>query len=166
MTMAETKDCARVCTQQMGGVFGAFMATEDGSIDVLIVSPQETEFVAYSRLAHKGAVNSFNGLTNTHALADAGSEAARCVLEMKTGEFSDWYVPTRLEFLALYLHNPTLFPQQWYLTSTQDKCNAPWLQGTGRGSQVEGSNTSLVCVRAIRRTTKAEFDAQIQGATA
>lgn len=166
MTTAETNS-AHVCTGGLGGSFGAYIANEKGEVDVLIISPAETEFTACSGITKEvRGTTPFNGMVSTHALAQAGSDAAKHVLDMRCGGYSDWFIPTRLEFLALYLHAKETFTQQWYLTSTQNSRSAPWVQGTGRGSQVEGSGTARVGIRAIRRISKSVYEAQIQGAAA
>lgn len=49
-----------------------------------------------------GAVSYFDGLANTRAMAEAGSEAAKQVLALRIGGFDDWYIPSRDELELQY----------------------------------------------------------------
>jgi hypothetical protein len=50
------------------------------------------------------AISYCDGLANTKAMAEAGSQLAQSVLKMDAGGFTDWYLPSRDELELLYRH--------------------------------------------------------------
>ena len=72
----------------------------------LIVSPKsigETtmEWGAYGKDV-EAARSCFDGLTNTQAMAEAGSELAKWALALSIGGHADWYIPSRDELEICY----------------------------------------------------------------
>jgi hypothetical protein len=51
-----------------------------------------------------GARSFFDGLANTLAMAEAGSDLAQRVLQLQINGHSDWYLPSRDELELLYRH--------------------------------------------------------------
>lgn len=49
-----------------------------------------------------GACSYFDGLANTRAMAEAGSELAQKVIALRIADFDDWYIPSRDELELQY----------------------------------------------------------------
>jgi hypothetical protein len=76
-----------------------------------------------------GATSYCDGLTNTKAMAKAGSALAKQIMKLRIGGFDDWHLPSRLQLLMAYHELMTAkafapgakeaFDRAWYWTSTQ-----------------------------------------------
>ena len=89
-----------------GGFFTGRFAL-DGKIYALIVSPKangEHDDIAYGEYGQEIAgAGSFNdGMANTIAMADAGSDMARWALNLNIDGHTDWYIPSRDELELMY----------------------------------------------------------------
>jgi hypothetical protein len=89
-----------------GGFFAGRFAL-DGKVYALIVSPKaqgEHDDIAYGEYGQEIAgAGSFNdGMDNTIAMADAGSEMAHWALNLNIDGHTDWYIPSRDELELLY----------------------------------------------------------------
>lgn len=89
-----------------GGFFAGRFAL-DGKVYALIVSPKaqgEHDDIAYGEYGQEitGAGNFNDGMANTIAMADAGSEMARLALNLNIDGHTDWYIPSRDELELLY----------------------------------------------------------------
>ena len=92
-----------------GGGFYAGRIAFNGDIYATIVSPKNggehgpvVWLPNYTEIA--GAGSFFDGLANTKAMADAGSDLAKWALALNLGGETDWYLPSRDELELLYRH--------------------------------------------------------------
>lgn len=92
-----------------GGGFYAGRIAFNGDIYATIVSPKNGGehgpaiwLPKYTEIA--GAGSFFDGLANTKAMADAGSDLAKWALALNLGGETDWYLPSRDELELLYRH--------------------------------------------------------------
>lgn len=142
----------------LGGTLGAYVARPDGSMRGLIVCDAEHEFTApwgpRKRIAKACGID---GLASTRAMAKAGSQTAARVLELKAGGFADWYMASRLEWLALQQCAPELFKRYWYWTSTQFSASDAWCQAFGIGDQLTLNVSAEGGVRAVRSFDLQDF---------
>ncbi|MBP4048992.1 DUF1566 domain-containing protein [Chromobacterium violaceum] len=96
---------AEIGTPFEGGFYAGQIRVDD-AIFALIVSPKaqgETDMLwgEYGKdIAN--ARSCFNGLENTKAMREAGSELARWALELSINGHADWYIPSRDELEMLY----------------------------------------------------------------
>lgn len=91
----------------LAGGFFAGRFNLDGQAFALIVSPKDagelddTEWNG-SWSVVDGAKSYSDGLSNTQAMAEAGSELAKKVLGLDIDGFNDWYLPSQDELEILY----------------------------------------------------------------
>lgn len=114
-----------------GGTLGAIIARRDGTTYGLIVADslheRTGEWGNYGTEI-EGAKGP-NGAANTGAMAAAGSPIAQAVRALTLAGHSDWYIPSRLEMLALYECSPELFSKDsYYWTSSQFSRNRAFCQ--------------------------------------
>ena len=127
----------------------------------LIVAPKaEGEF---SRTAWNeslknvdGALSVYDGLANTNAMVEAGSELAQRTRALRIGGLDDWYLPSRGEALLAYaatLPEAEAFEADWYWSSTQYSHDSgyAWFQGFGYGDQGYWRKGYKFMARAVRR---------------
>lgn len=112
-----------------------------------------------------GAGSIVDGLANTRDMLAAGSPLAQWATEKRIAGFDDWYIPSRLEALAIRanLAEPGAVYEpaddegfdidEWYWTSTQleftDAC--AWLQGFGDGTQLHVRKSGEYRAFVVRR---------------
>lgn len=89
----------------------------------LIVSPKaegehdETKWIANYKDV-PGALSYFDGLANTKAMAEAGSELAKWALDLRIGGLDDWYLPSQDELEIIYRNlKPTAETNSCYARS-------------------------------------------------
>ncbi|WP_312374342.1 Lcl C-terminal domain-containing protein [Stutzerimonas nitrititolerans] len=102
-----------------------------------------------------------DGLKNTSAMAEAGSELAKHARELNIGGFSDWYIPSQheiaLQFFSLRTapaYQPAeanAFARDWYWSSTQFSPYNAWVQDFDDGSQHNDPKVYENRARAVRR---------------
>lgn len=109
-----------------------------------------------------GATSYCDGLTNTMAMAKAGSALAKQILKLRIGGFDDWHLPSRLQLLIAYHELKTAkafapdtkeaFDRAWYWSSTQPAENAvsAWMQGFSYGHQSGYHKVNEWRARAVR----------------
>lgn len=104
-----------------------------GQLYALIVPPKAEREIAPTRWNKSlamvaGATSYFDGRTNTHAMAEAGSGIAKHALSRVIGGHADWYIPSRVEALIIRGNVDALeaFERGWYWTSTQDRDVSDW----------------------------------------
>jgi hypothetical protein len=110
-----------------------------------------------------GALSYNDGRANTLAMAEAGSKLAKQILELKIGEYSDWYLMSRQEALMAFCEldaapafeegGAEAFDRNWYWTSTQHAANSDyaWYQDFGWGGQDDNRKDYNDRARAVRR---------------
>jgi hypothetical protein len=89
-----------------GGFFAGLILV-NGVRHALVVAPRaegEHDEIRWSKgqKVVEGALSFFDGLANTRAMAEAGSELAAWAQGLRIGGFDDWYVPSRDELEILY----------------------------------------------------------------
>ncbi len=120
-----------------------------------------------------GADSLLDGLANTQAMAAAGSDIAKTVLDLVIDGVGGWHIPALDQMTVL---RPTLFPRagivpaqtiaeafkdggpeafetECYWTSTQYSAGFAWLQGFGYGYQYTSDKDWRCRVRAVRKFT-------------
>jgi hypothetical protein len=120
----------------------------------LIVSPKdaESEEVKWGPTKKVAALSYNDGAANTEAMVAAGSKLAISIRALRTGDFDDWYLPSRLESLLLFGELREQFEPDWYWTSTQCEHNDvfAWLQGFHYGYQYFHLKDNHCRARAVR----------------
>ncbi len=106
------------------GGFFAGKINIGGHTYALIVAPKaegEREDVQYNAeyVNEITGAKSFNdGLTNTNAMADAGSDLAKWARGLQIGGFDDWYIPSQDELEVIYRNlKPTSNANSFYMRS-------------------------------------------------
>lgn len=89
-----------------GGFFAGLLNIE-GQLHGLIVAPKAAGELDEARWGEygkdiAGATSVYDGLANTQAMAEAGSDLAKWTLELNIESFTDWYLPSRDELEILY----------------------------------------------------------------
>ncbi|WP_192985680.1 DUF1566 domain-containing protein [Pseudomonas sp. EggHat1] len=89
------------------GGFFAGLLNIDGQLHGLIVAPKaagELEEARWGEYGNDiaGATSVYDGLANTQAMAEVGSDLAKWALELEIDSFTDWYLPSRDELEILY----------------------------------------------------------------
>jgi len=89
------------------GGFFAGLLTIDGQLHGLIVAPKAAGELDEARWGEygqdiAGATSVYDGLANTQAMAEVGSDLAKWALELEIDSFTDWYLPSRDELEILY----------------------------------------------------------------
>lgn len=156
MTMQATAIPTIAGTPFEGGLYvGRFFIGAQAR--ALIVSPKDTEIeeVQWGPTKKVAGALSYNaGAANTEAMVAAGSKLATQIRALRTGDFDDWYLPSRLESLLLFGELREQFEADWYWTSTQCELNDDyaWVQSFDSGYQFDGrmGNHCRACaVRSI-----------------
>ena len=137
----------------LGGTLGAYVARADGGVRAVIVAPAK-----YERTGTWGeygqdvpGARGIDGLASTNAMAEAGSELARAVRALVIGGCAQWYIPSRLEWLALQTQAPQLFKKTgWYWSSTQFSRDIAWCQDFEYGYSLATRKGSPRRARAVR----------------
>jgi hypothetical protein len=114
-----------------GGTLGAIIARPDGTTYGLIVADARHEvrgqWGEYPQ--DVPGAKGHSGASNTAAMLAAGSTIAQAVCALHIDGHADWYIPSRLEMLALYEASPALFDKDgWYWSSSQYSRYTAWCQ--------------------------------------
>ncbi|BBB65877.1 hypothetical protein UNDYM_1624 [Undibacterium sp. YM2] len=91
-------------TPYAGGFYAGRINIE-GEQYAIIVAPKaagEVEAAWHKDVAAANSLSFFDGLANTKAMAEAGSEQAQRMLSMSIYGLSDWYLPSRDELELCY----------------------------------------------------------------
>lgn len=163
-------------TPMEGGFLGARYLDETGALAGLVVSRAEVgDFDPVPWLKKPrdvpGACSPLDGLANTRAMAEAGSEIAQTILDLEIDGIGGWHIPaldqmtalratampragiTPAESLAEVFQegSPEAFRQEWYWSSTQYSSGYAWLQLFLNGYQYRDSKHGRLRVRAVRK---------------
>jgi hypothetical protein len=106
-----------------------------------------------------GAASLTDGLSNTIAMAKAGSAAALRVVALVVDNRSDFYIPSRGEMWAVCANVPELFAKEWHWTSTQGDRNGAFVQLFAIGLSYWLTKDNEYRVRAFRRIQLQHFNA-------
>jgi hypothetical protein len=144
--------------QGQGGFYAGTVRGMDGKNDHhLIVSPDDLGEIKEAEWGCKGneikgADSDWDGLSNTRAMADAGSELAKTIIAMEIDGHKDWYLPARKEARLCQINCQNQFDHDsWYWTSTQYSAYLAFIQDFGDGHQHDGLKGSSYRARAVRR---------------
>ena len=92
-----------------------------------------------------------SGAANTQAMLDARSPIAKAVRALTIDGHADWYIPSRLEMLALYEASPALFDKDsWYWSSSQYSRYDAWCQHFEYGHSGAGYEDDEFRARPVR----------------
>jgi len=126
-----------------GGFLLGVVRGEGEQLDYCLVKPPEGVAAIAgvwgqtTRLA--GAKSEYDGMANTRAMAEAGSEIAKQALALEFEGHRDYYIAARHEARIAYANCSNLYESRWYWTSTQyagDSVYA-WIQRFGNGGQYD-----------------------------
>lgn len=141
-----------------GGINAGLIRSEAGQPDHYIIVPTH-EYAAFEgawgpfgKVA--GAMSVYDGLGNTRAMAEAGSDIAKRALQVVVDGHSDLYIPARGEARICAVNVPELFNKdRWHWTSTQ--CGShdefAWVQTFGGGGQGNHHKSDEGLVRLVRK---------------
>ena len=112
-----------IISTSMSGGFYAGRIRQDGKVFAMIVAPKaegehdDTEWSdSYKEI--EGAKSYFDGLANTNAMAEAGSDLAKWARELAIGGNDDWYLPSQDELEIIYRNlKPTTDENSGYARS-------------------------------------------------
>lgn len=99
----------------------------------------------------KGATSDSDGRANTIALAEAGSELCKEILEVEIDGHEDFGLMSRQEARLCIANVPEQFEKEWHLTSTQYSAYSAWLQDFLSGGQYGYDKKFEARARLVRR---------------
>lgn len=142
--------------ESQGGIFAGVVRGTDGQPDHYLVVDSWADLpdakLGTDGKDVKGARSKSDGLANTHALADAGSELCKSILALTLRGFNDWYLPAANEANILAANVPELFNKEgWYWTSTQHGAHGAFVQDFEFGYPPQRLKGSTRRARAVRR---------------
>lgn len=153
---------APIGTPMHGGfLIGRFFI--DAQPFALILAPKDTgEFpltVWNTKMGVvEGALSDFDGLHNTGAMAEAGSQIAQKIRALEIGGEVIWYLPSRGELLLAWSARKAIpeaerFEEDAYWSSTQPAVDSScaWVQGFDSGGQYGWRKDPKLLARAVRR---------------
>lgn len=93
-------------TEMEGGYFAGVVIVDGKQYGVVVAPKAEGEFVGPwgARGKRIGATHLSDGVANTQAMAESGSEIAKKALALTINGHADWYVPARDELELIYRH--------------------------------------------------------------
>ena len=114
-----------------GGGYYAGLITFSGDTYATIVAPKSGGehgpagwMPNYADIA--GAGSFFDGLSNTKAMAVAGSDLAKWALALNINGESDWYLPSRDELELLYRHFKPTDDENYVYRNGDSGAHAVW----------------------------------------
>ncbi len=100
----------------------------------------------------EGATSKHDGMTNTIAFAEAGSELCRQILALEIDGHKDLFLPARQQAAIAAANAPELFnPEGWHTTSTQTGAHSVRIQVFEYGSSFYGSKGNARRAVAFRQ---------------
>ena len=141
---------------EQGGIYCGILAGRDGQPDShLVMCPPEHEInsIIWGRYGQdvSGATSYWDGISNTRAMAAAGSQMAVDILALQIDGHADWHLPSQAEAHLMAANVKELMAKDWYWTSTQYSDDYAWIQGFTYGSQDDGHKGAKARARAVRR---------------
>lgn len=98
-----------------------------------------------------GASSNFDGLANTNAMAEAGSQLAKDIRALRVGGFDDWFLPARTDARLAFVNGEGFFEKEWHWTSTQSSALSAWNQNFDGGGQLSYGKKYEGRARVVRR---------------
>lgn len=144
--------------QGQGGIYVGRGRGRDGGRDYSLILPTDKSCVFEKRSLGTygtdvtGATSEHDGLANTIALADAGSDLCKEALAIEIDGHKDFHVPSRMDLRLMWANVPELFEKEWYLSSTQHSSNGAWTQRFGNGHSTSHNKNFEARVRFCRRS--------------
>ena len=163
-------------TPMPGGFLGAHYLDETGALAGLVVSRADLGDFDPAPWLKKpmdvpGARSLLDGLANTRAMAEAGSEIAQTILGLEIDGVGGWHIPALDQMTGLRVTampragivpaqsmaevfqagNAEAFRQEWYWTSTQYSSGSAWVQHFYVGFQCYYYEDWSARVRAVRK---------------
>lgn len=146
-----------------GGIYAGLVRGADGADHHLIICTdaagdmEDREWGEYVDVA--GATSKSDGLANTRAMAESGSQVAKDVLALSIAGHSDWHIGSQADMHVAFANCAELFEKDdWYWTSTQGGRNYAFVQGFAYGSDWGGKGGEYR-VRAVRTIQLQPFNA-------
>ena len=140
-----------------GGIYVGVGRGYDGMPDHRLILPTDPKAIFEKRALGtygvdvKGACSDHNGMANTIALAEAGSDICKEILALEIEGHKDFYLMSRTDARLCMANVADQFEKEWYLTSTQYSSGGAWGQGFDDGSQDYFYERYEALVRPVRR---------------
>ena len=139
----------RILTPRIGeawegqaGVLAGIIKGEGDQPDYCLVAPADRSGIIKGQwgpqIEVKGALGEFDGMANTWAMAQAGSDIAKRALELAIDGHHDFYIASRREARVVQANISDRYESAWRWTSTEDAGHAfyAWGQDFGCGDQL------------------------------
>ncbi len=143
--------------QGEGGFNAGIMRGVNGHPDYhLIVSPDDLGSFKDAQWGCEGkeitgADSLWDGLSNTKAMAAAGSELAKKILSLEIDGHNDFYLFAPKESNLCFANCQDQFPEEWHWTSRQSSAYTAFIQDFEDGGQDTGHKSGHDWGRAVRR---------------
>lgn len=140
---------------EQGGIYCGILAGRDDHPDChLVMCPPEHEIsgAIWGRYNQdvSGATSYWDGLGNTKAMAEAGSQMAVDILALHIDGHADWHLPSQAEAHLMAANIKELMAKDWYWTSTQYSDDYAWNQYFYNGYQNNDYKGAKARARAVR----------------
>lgn len=143
--------------QGQGGIFVGTMRGEDGLPDYHLVvgigAGADFADVKWGEYGKDipGAKHDRDGMANTVAMADAGSDLAKNTLDLNHDGHADWYLPSRQELALCWMNTDDVFAKTWHWSSSQYSASGAFFQTFDYGTQSDADKDLSFRARAVRR---------------
>ncbi len=123
-----------------GGIYAGVGRGHD-SPDYCLILPIDPRAIFVKRMLGTygievpNASSDHDGMANTVALADAGSDLCKEILALEIEGHKDFYLMSRTDARLCWANVPEQFKKEWYLTSTQCSALTAWIQDFINGYQ-------------------------------
>lgn len=142
---------------EQAGIRYGEMRGENGEPDYDLILPTDQRAIfkkvawGVSGKAVPGADSDRDGMANTIAMAEADSELAQKILDIKIGGHKDFFLMARHHARLGYLNVPELIGPEPCWTSTQYSADNAWCQGFDDGHQYTNGKDGELSAFAVRR---------------
>jgi len=150
--------CIGTMWPAQGGIYAGLMRGYNGEKDYhLIIAPDDLGSFKDVKWGCAGkkikdADSDGDGMINTKAMAENGSDLAKQILALEIDGHKDWYLPARKEARMCYVNCQDQFVQSdWYWTSTQNSSDYAYVQFFEDGFQYGDPKVNTSRARAVRR---------------